>query len=252
MPSPTSASAGDSLRLPGHSTPLSPAPTMMSRTEATMEAIERCILTHRLQPGDPLPTENTLCTDLGVSRSSVREALRHLQALEIVSVQQGRGAFVGDMSMRPLIKTILLRSSTAPDSLEALEQVVKIRQVLDIGLSADVVAAMKGTHDPQLHELVDTMVEKAQASEWFMDEDVNFHTTLMHKVNNPLAEQLVNAMWYIHMAALPSVARSTDGLVDTARAHRDLLVAAEQGNLAAYQKAVLSHYEPLTATLPSH
>ena len=81
----------------------SPAPTLLSRTETTMEAIEQYIVANHLQPGDPLPTESALCDSLGVSRSSVREALRQLKALEIVDVQQGRGAFVGDMTLRPLI-----------------------------------------------------------------------------------------------------------------------------------------------------
>ena len=98
------------------------APTLPSRTETTMDAIEQYILKNHLQPGDPLPTESALCESLGVSRSSVREALRQLKALEIVTVQQGRGAFVGDMTLRPLIKTVFLRSSTAPDSAEALSQ----------------------------------------------------------------------------------------------------------------------------------
>ena len=88
----------------------SPAPALLSRTETTMEAIEQYIVANHLQPGDPLPTESALCDSLGVSRSSVREALRQLKALEIVDVQQGRGAFVGDMTLRPLIKTVFLRS----------------------------------------------------------------------------------------------------------------------------------------------
>ena len=90
------------------------APTLPSRTETTMDAIEQYILKNHLQPGDPLPTESALCESLGVSRSSVREALRQLKALEIVTVQQGRGAFVGDMTLRPLIKTVFLRSPRWP------------------------------------------------------------------------------------------------------------------------------------------
>ena len=229
----------------------SPAPALLSRTETTMEAIEQYIVANHLQPGDPLPTESALCDSLGVSRSSVREALRQLKALEIVDVQQGRGAFVGDMTLRPLIKTVFLRSSTAPDSAEALSQVLRVRQVLDLGLASEAIQALQGTHDDHLHELVDQMISKAQRSEFFMDEDIEFHTELLKKINNPLAEQLVNAMWMIHMMALPQIHRGFEGLPETARAHEAMLVSAENGDLEGYRRAVFAHYDPLNQALDS-
>lgn len=216
-----------------------------SRAEVTMDAIEHYIAEHRLQPGDPLPTESALCEDLGVSRSSVREALRQLQALEIVTVQQGRGAFVGEMSMRPLVKTILLRSSIAPDSVEALRQVVAMRRVIDLGLTPEICAALEGTHDRELHDLVEMMIAKAKARTHFMDEDVAFHETLIRRIDNPLVEQLALAMWKIHMTALPSITQDPTKLLATALAHQTMLEAAEAGDRMAYRKAVTAHYDPL-------
>ncbi|MCD4549255.1 MULTISPECIES: FadR/GntR family transcriptional regulator [unclassified Schaalia] len=226
-----------------------PTPTLLSRSEVTMEAIEHYILEHRLQPGDPLPTESTLCQTLGVSRSSVREALRQLQALEIVEVQQGRGVFVGQMTMRPLVKSILLRSSLAPDSLEALRQVVKIRVILDIGMADDICQTFHGTHDTQLHDIVNTMEEKAQKKHMFMDEDIAFHTALVSQIENPLAHQLTNAMWMIHMSALQSMSEPRGDLTHAAFSHRRLLEAAEQGDTATYIEAVHAHYQPILEAL---
>lgn len=241
--------SGQTLQTAPALAPLMASGQFLSRTDATMEAIERYILDHQLQPGDPLPTEGTLCQDLGVSRSSVREALRQLQALEIVSVQQGRGAFVGEMTMRPLIKTILLRASIAPDSVDALRQVVQVRLTLDLGLAPEIVSAMKDTHDPELHSLVEQMIVKAENGQFFMDEDIAFHTTLVSKVGNALAEQLANAMWMVHMTALPSINPNRETLVDTAKAHEALVVSAESGDLPAYVEAVHAHYQPLVSSL---
>ncbi|WP_353065385.1 FadR/GntR family transcriptional regulator [Arcanobacterium hippocoleae] len=57
-----------------------------------MNAVKSYILENGLKSGDPLPTEAKLCETLGVSRSSVREALRKLEALDIVTTRQGCGS----------------------------------------------------------------------------------------------------------------------------------------------------------------
>lgn len=218
----------------------------LSRTEATMEAIERFIATEQLQPGDPLPTEAELVTNLGVSRSSVREALRQLKALEIVKVQQGRGAFVGDMSLRPFIKSMLIRYSISPDSLEALRQVVSLRQILDRGISQELVTAFTGTHNPELHAIVETMEEKAALGQLFTNEDIAFHSGILSRIDNLLVEQMVSAMWEIHSTVAQSLhAASPASLSVTAHAHRLILDALEKGDIDAYMEAVDSHYRPL-------
>lgn len=216
-----------------------------SRAEATMEAIERYIAEHRLQSGDPLPTESEFCTFLGVSRSSVREAIRQLQALEIVSVHQGRGAFVGEMSLRPFVKSVLLRCSVSPDSIEALRQVIVLRRVLDRGIAQDVVSVFANTHNDDLHDLVNLMEEKARRNESFLEEDIAFHSGLLRPLDNLLMGQLVGAMWRIHMEALPSLHQSPRDLLDTALAHRAMLLAIEAGGVNAYLEAVNAHYQPL-------
>ena len=56
--------------------------------------IQRQIAAGALKDGDRLPSVETLAADFGVSRTSIREALRGLAALGIVTIQHGRGSFV--------------------------------------------------------------------------------------------------------------------------------------------------------------
>ena len=221
-----------------------------SRAEETMDIIEQYIIQRELKPGDALPTEAQLCTDLGVSRSSVREAIRQLQALDIVAVHQGRGTFVSNMSLRPLVKSMVMRASLGTDSFTSLREVVAIRQVLDLGLARMIVSAMAGTHHDELHELTGAMVEKAVKQEDFADEDIAFHRGLLTSVGNHLVEQLTSAMWIIHMAVIPDLpAGDRDSMVETAQAHKAMLDAAEAGDVEGYEQAVDAHYAPLLRTL---
>jgi DNA-binding FadR family transcriptional regulator len=68
----------------------------IGRSEEVRLQIERAIRTGDFKPGDRLPSERELVETFGVSRVSVREAIRSLEALGLVRVFQGRGVFVSD------------------------------------------------------------------------------------------------------------------------------------------------------------
>ena len=69
--------------------------------------IEEAILNKELFPGDKLPSEHELCEQFGVSRTSVREAIRILTTQGIVEVEKGRGIFVKNLSSKSVTDGIL-------------------------------------------------------------------------------------------------------------------------------------------------
>ena len=71
---------------------------------ALIEArIKEYILENQLQPGDKLPTEEQLATQLQVGRSAIRETFRRLEALGIVESHQGYGRVVRDFNFDPIL-----------------------------------------------------------------------------------------------------------------------------------------------------
>ncbi len=68
----------------------------VSVTDSAVARIKDLIATGKCSVGEKLPTEAALCAALGVSRTSVREAMRVLQAQGFVEIRPGRGAFVAD------------------------------------------------------------------------------------------------------------------------------------------------------------
>lgn len=217
----------------------------------TASQIKQFIIASKLHPGDPLPSEAELCDRLGVSRSSVREAIRTLNTLEIVEVQHGRGTFVGQASLQPLVETLVFRAVMVPgDDFRALHEVVEVRQSLDLSEAERVCARLKGTHNADLHELVDTMLVAARRGESFGEEDREFHTRLLKHTGLDIISQLVAAFWDVHSVVLPQLSiPAPDDIELTARAHGDILRAAEVGDTDAYRRAVREHYEPLRRVL---
>ena len=216
-----------------------------------MDAIKSYILRHGLHPGDRLPTESALCADLGVSRSSVREALRRLQALDIVTVRQGSGSYVGEMSMQPLVETLVLRAALDEiNGAQSLHAIIDTRRALDLGIAVPLTRAMKGTQNPHLWELVEAMTEYAHSGSTYLEPDIAFHSGLLAYINNELMQQLVAAMWLVHQSVTPQLAAaSRQEMEDTAEAHAAILRACEAGDLEAYTAAVEAHYAPLLAII---
>lgn len=224
----------------------------ISRSAATGEGIKNLILTEGLRPGDPLPSEQELIDALGVSRSSVREAIRHLQALDIVTVKQGSGTFVGSMSMVPLVEALAFRAEmTAGADRSTLLEVVQVRKFLDQGTAGLVCGALEGTDQDELARVVDAMVAKAEAGEMFTDLDLVFHDGLLAQAGNEVVRQLVNSLWRVHQIVLPklSPATITSRLTETARSHGSMLKAACAGDIDAYVAAVDDHYRPIIEIL---
>ncbi len=227
-----------------------PAHDRRMRRATSADQIKELILTRGLGPGDPLPTEAELCDTLGVSRSSVREAMRTLSTLDIVDVRHGHGTFVGEMSLDPMVQALVFRSVLSPrEAFTALRDVVEVRLALDLALAEQVVAAMHGDHaadQEQLDALVDEMEKRASEGRTFLEADRAFHTTMLASLDNQLVGQLVGAFWDVHTAVAPRLGIVTpDDILDTAHAHGDMLRAARAGDVDAYRIAVVEHYAPL-------
>ncbi|NJN18676.1 MAG: FadR family transcriptional regulator [Oscillochloris sp.] len=88
-------------------------PRKVTVVEAIVEQIVRQIQTGKLKPGDRLPSERQLIEMLGVSRSSVREALQGLAMMGLVESRHGQGSFISPNLVRlfPNMESAVLPSS---------------------------------------------------------------------------------------------------------------------------------------------
>lgn len=218
---------------------------------STVDAIQQLILENDLRPGEPLPTETELCEELGVSRSSVREAIRTLSTLDIVEVRHGHGTYVGRLTLAPLVSGLVFRSQLNADgTFRTLREVLDMRLALDLGTADELVQIHQGRDDAELFTLVDRMREQSARGESFADADRAFHDGLALELDNGLARELGGAFWAVHAQAVPLLGIPPDADIQaTVEAHGAMLEALQAGDVEAYRAAVVEHYRPLQRAL---
>lgn len=219
------------------------------RSEVT-ERIKSYILQNHLRPGDPMPTEPELCQALGASRSSVREAVKTLRALDIIEVRHGHGTYVGELSMSSLVESLTFRSMlSSHDDFASLEEIVNVRQLLEQGLAASIVNAFNDELHKSLNELVEEMRELAERNESFLEQDRAFHMQLMSTLNNRLVTELVGAFWEGHAIVTPMLDGDVADTQETVTAHAVIVDAAARGDIPGFVQAVADHYAPVRKQL---
>jgi GntR family transcriptional repressor for pyruvate dehydrogenase complex len=205
-----------------------------------VEELERLAL-DELRPGQALPSEGELARTLSISRLTVREAVRALEARGLVELRKGRrptvrepnGSLAGDYFR------IAVRRDPA-----ALFELLEVRLALEVrnaSLAAtnaprSAIAAMAGAIDA---------MRRAEDEEQFHDADVRFHEALAAATGNAMLTQLVEQLAeplrvsrrHSHRGRLRE-GRPFDEVVE---AHRAILYAVERRDPQAAAHAMESH-----------
>ncbi|MGW1891612.1 FadR/GntR family transcriptional regulator [Streptomyces sp. NPDC002004] len=216
------------------------------------ERIKKLIIDRRLPSGAPLPTEPELMELLGVSRNSVREALKALQAMGIVEIRHGFGTYVGPMSVAPMIEGLTFRTVAGHYRGEdSLLQLLELREAVETGLIARLAGHIPDADLAELDALVDRMDTEAAAGAVGADTDRAFHAALYRGLGNPLLREVLEAFWdAFHRVRTDLVDVPQDPKV-TCRQHREILDAVRSGDVLRAERALREHFGNIRIRLGS-
>ncbi|WP_066947944.1 FadR/GntR family transcriptional regulator [Microtetraspora fusca] len=208
--------------------------------EEVLDRIEERIAAGGLTVGDRLPGERQLAEELRVSRSSVREALRALATLGVVSSQVGRGPDAGAvLTSRPdSALTELLRLNLSLSTLT-------MREVVDTRLMIEQWAAARAAGDggAALGEMAEAVaaMDAAATPEEFVAHDIAFHMALAAASGNRLTSAIMRALRdAVRHYAIDAVLRLGD-TADLQADHRRILDAVRDRDAEAATAAVTEH-----------
>jgi DNA-binding FadR family transcriptional regulator len=201
--------------------------------------IKQYILDHDLKPGDPLPPEGQLVYDLGVGRSSVREAVKSLQSLGIIEVRQGDGLYVRELNFDPMLETFKfgMRFDT-----RTVAELLQIRIWLEAAVIGDAVKQIGKKELKQLDALLEKWDIWNQRGEDFSELDGEFHRILYSVLKNETLMRLIDVFWVSFWGLEIDAIRDSDPVTEL-QAHRLILDAVKAGDTALARTNLLLHFE---------
>ncbi|GAB4532148.1 MAG: FadR/GntR family transcriptional regulator [Anaerolineae bacterium] len=196
-------------------------------TDAVRQFLKEFIINNNLKPGDPLPPETQLVHELGVGRSSVREAIKALQALGFVEVRHGEGLYVREFNFDPVVEALTYGMRWDPTTLSEL---VQIRVWLEAAVIGDAVKQMSQERLQQLDAIIETWARKVKAREPYAEDDRQFHRTLYEALNNATLIKLLDVFWIaFENVGIEDIKKDLDP-VETLCEHQAILEAVRAGN----------------------
>ena len=208
--------------------------------QSVQEAIRSYVLTSGLKPGDLLPPETELAKRLGVSRNSVREAVKVLESTGVVEARRGAGLFVGDFSFGPLLHNL---PYGLMQDLRQLSELLDIRLVLETGLIAEAVDTLTDEKLDALKDLLGEMRLRAERGESFPEEDRAFHRLLFSGLDNKMLLELLDVFWFAFRTASEQIDIKDPDPVKTYRDHALIVDAVEARDVEGARRALRdSHY----------
>jgi DNA-binding FadR family transcriptional regulator len=211
-------------------------------SEVVQNYIRDYIINNKLGPGAQLPPEGDIAATLEVSRVSVREAVKVLQALGIVEVRHGNGLFVRGLNFDAFLEVL---SYSLLFDLSSLKELYQVRQLFEVAMLKDVIKNIKQEHIQACYEHLHAWEQNMTSGDPFREQDRLFHVTLCQAIGNKLLVELENIFWIAYRNAVNRTfvdidARAYQVTLDN---HYKILAAVEARNVALAQQLMADHFK---------
>jgi GntR family transcriptional repressor for pyruvate dehydrogenase complex len=227
--------------------------SVRARARTVADQLIDGIVSGKYPPGSRLPTELELCQVTGVSRATLREAMKFLEQLGVTSIEQGRGSFVQPtQSWSPFDPAVLaarVGQAAAGGDVPWAVQLVEARRVVEVDV-AGLAASRRSERDlTAMRDALEAMNAAARARDVdaFATADLAFHQAVMDAAGNEFVRALFDPV-----ARLMHVSRveSSEPAVRRARAlrvHGAIMDAVSAGDSPGAVTAMREHLDETLA-----
>jgi GntR family transcriptional repressor for pyruvate dehydrogenase complex len=210
-------------------------------SETQAQRILRMIESGELEVGDKLPGERSLASQLGISRSSVREAIRYLEAMGVVDTRVGLGTYV--VNTMPIATIASSLSAWLSENRSEVIQVFEVREPLETQAAALAAARADDEAISEMEETLDRMAAEIEKGDTqaVTELDNRFHYLLGEATGNHLLHQVLESIQDLLMESRYAIL-SIPGRPERSLAeHREVLDAVRRSDPKAASEAMHVH-----------
>ncbi len=208
----------------------------------TIDYIYELIANGMMKTGDRLPTERTFSEKLGISRNSVREALKTLENLGLIESRQGSGNYLTNNVSAAIAKAVdimlLMNCITSAE-------IGQFRRHMDKSVCNYLITyGCKEKYFEQMREAIGRMTT---ASERYLrtDADRDFHFILIHATENQLWITLFDAVYEVYRRLIDDAQMNADEetIAYLMSLHKGIYDALKKKDMAACYEMLDKHYD---------
>jgi DNA-binding FadR family transcriptional regulator len=160
-------------------------------TDEAIEKIKAMIVAGDLQPGDRLPREADLAERLGLSRNSLREAVKALSLIRVLDVRQGDGTYVTSLAPRLLLDALNFIVDFHRD--DTVLEFFEVRRILEPAATAIAALRMTGDDIDALRKVLTGLRDDPTIDE-LVANDLEFHHRIATGAGNGLLCSLIDSL----------------------------------------------------------
>lgn len=210
-----------------------------SATDMVIKNIKNLILSKSIESGDKLPNETELSKSFGVSRGTIREAMKILSTHGIIDIRRGDGTYISDSSngipLDPLVFKLIM-------DYENLDDLRELREMIELGI---INLAIKNHLEEDILELENSYkyMEEKYSQKAFLDDDIvqcelMFHNALGKATRNKMADTIYKVILDLYIPNVYKNKKDERFVREALECHRPIIDAIIDKDIAKGEEAI--------------
>lgn len=210
--------------------------------EEVADRIRELMLDGTFPPGQPLPSERHLAERFGVSRGSIRDALRTLETIGLVETRHGQGTFPLELSVDRLVAPLASVMSYRAD---LQDELLDVRRMFEPAVAR--VAALRASEEDlaELQRILDAQRQKLKSGQSAIAEDTAFHAVLARSTRNRVVMSIMATLNDLLVESRTQSLLQTGRPARSVEGHEAVVAALRRRDAEGASQAMYQHIDQI-------